>query len=91
MILRKERIHLMNDGQMELSFECGQGRPPAGKRARREGRANWWFERMRQVVDRAFDWKPSPPPRPEQIWFGATLPQGSGTGRRASDERQICE
>jgi len=82
---------MMINGQLELGFECGQQRPPAAKHARRQGRAHWWFERMRQVVDRAFDWQPAPLPRPEQTWFAATLAQGPGTVRRATDERQICE
>jgi hypothetical protein len=44
-------------------------KPAAGRRERRLTRANWWFARMRQAVDRAFDWAPVPPPRPEQIYF----------------------
>ena len=32
-------------------------------------RAQWWFRRMRQIVDGALDWEPAPPPRPEQISF----------------------
>jgi len=29
----------------------------------------WWFNRMRQVVERATGWNPAPAPRPEQTWF----------------------
>jgi hypothetical protein len=29
----------------------------------------WWFERMRQIVNSALDWQPAPSPRPEQIDF----------------------
>ena len=36
---------------------------------RRLSRANWWFQQMREVVDKAADWRPSPPARPEQIYF----------------------
>jgi hypothetical protein len=86
-ILRKERINMMNDGQMELGFEGG--RPAVTRRARRQGWANWWFERMRQVVDRVRDWRPAPPARPEQIWFAATGPQQPA--RSEEEERQICE
>jgi hypothetical protein len=32
-------------------------------------RAQWWFRRMRQIVDSALDWQPAPPPRPEQTLF----------------------
>jgi len=57
----------MFDAQLEMSF----GTLPAtvGKTQRRGSRAQWWFARMRQVVDRAIDWQPIPPARPEQIWF----------------------
>jgi hypothetical protein len=77
---------MTNDEQMELSLECGRGCPPAVRRGR-PGRAHWWFERMRQVVDRARDWQPAPPERPEQIWFAAS----AAVSRRGTEERQICE
>jgi hypothetical protein len=32
-------------------------------------RSRWWFDRMRQLVDTAIDWSPTPPPRPEQTWL----------------------
>jgi hypothetical protein len=68
----------MMTAQMELSL----GNQRMAESPRANGRAparasRWWFQRMRQVVDRAFDWQPAPPPRPEQIW----LP---GTHRRVS-------
>ena len=55
--------------QMELSLEKPSVCRSIGRRQRRLSRANWWFDRMRAAVDRAFDWKPVPPARPEQIWF----------------------
>jgi hypothetical protein len=57
------------NGQLELSFGNGRGSWRANGRSRRQGRANWWFERMRQIVDRAIDWPAATPPRPQQIWF----------------------
>jgi hypothetical protein len=63
---RKERTNMF-DGQMEMSF----GRA-ANHSARRQNRARWWFQRMRQVVDLAIDWQPTPRPRPIQIWFPVT-------------------
>ncbi len=90
----------MTDAQLELGLGNGRGCQWAGRRQRRLGRANWWFERMRQVVDRALDWAPAPPARPEQIWFddsrrpGATnAPAGAAGANQstASEERQICE
>jgi hypothetical protein len=60
----------MTNQQMELGFGSARVCPSATRRQRRLSRANWWFERMREAVDRAFDWQPAPPPpRPEQIWF----------------------
>ena len=68
----------MNNAQLELSLDnhCAMrlpraNRPPAAYTSR------WWFERMRQIVDRAFDWQPAPPPRPEQIWLPGTHRQVS--------------
>ena len=54
---------------MELGL--GKTRPcPSAKRPqRRMSRANWWFQQMREIVDRAVDWQPAPPPLPEQIYF----------------------
>jgi hypothetical protein len=59
----------MTNQQMELGFGKARACASLNRRQRRLSRANWWFERMRQVADRAFDWRPVPPPRPEQIWF----------------------
>ena len=63
----------MNKEQLEMSFNdlirCRQavrGRP-------RPSRAQWWFNRMRAVVDNALDRTPAPPPRPEQRYL--TLPR----------------
>jgi hypothetical protein len=62
--------------QMELGFN---GRIQI-KQEERATRSAWWFARMRKVVDNAFDWKPIPQARPEQI----EIP---GTHRQI----QICE
>jgi len=59
----------MTNQQMELGFGKVRVCPSANRRQRRMSRANWWFERMRQVVDHAMDWRPAPAARPEQIWF----------------------
>jgi hypothetical protein len=57
-----------NQPQLELAFS-GHACRSMTTRQRRLGRANWWFQRMRQIVDCACDWQPVPLPRPEQIWF----------------------
>lgn len=59
----------MFEGQLEMSLN-GQGRRQfTTRRQRRLNRAQWWFERMRQAVDRAIDWQPAPQGPPQQIWF----------------------
>jgi hypothetical protein len=68
----------MIDTQLELSLSSP--RPEQTPRANRPPSAytsRWWFQRMRQIVDHAFDWQPVPPPRPEQIWFPGTHRQVS--------------
>ena len=60
----------MYDGQLEMSF--GGARGCASPRQRRLSRAQWWFQRMRQVVDGARDWQAAPPARPEQTWLPGT-------------------
>jgi hypothetical protein len=63
----------MNTTQLELSLGKQRIQPSLRVNHRRSAfSSRWWFERMRQVVDRAFDWQPAPPPRPEQIWFRGT-------------------
>ena len=56
--------------QMELvlgkSKACNSARR---SQQRRMSRANWWFQQMREVVDKAVDWQPARPARPEQIYF----------------------
>jgi len=87
----------MIDGQLELSFGNGRGGLRLSARQRRRSRAHWWFERMRQLVDRALYWEPLPPPRPEQIWFpGSHRPVGQpaqapSPSASTGNERQICE
>jgi hypothetical protein len=57
----------MYNAQLEMSF--GGTARLLSRRQRRLSRAQWWFQRMRQIVDRAIEWQPAPPPRPEQIWL----------------------
>jgi hypothetical protein len=67
--LQAENMNNLNriGSQLELSFETPAlpfGR--LGRRDRRLARARWWFAQMHVVVDRALDWSPAPPARPEQ-------------------------
>ena len=63
----------MNKEQLEMSFNasirCRQAVPSRPRRSR----AQWWFNRMRAVVDNALDRTPAPSPRPEQRYL--TLPR----------------
>ena len=54
--------------QLELGLN---GLPPhaAAGREGRIARANWWFARMRNIVEHAMDWSAAAEPRPEQIWI----------------------
>jgi hypothetical protein len=62
----------MTNAQLELGFGALRVRPTLINRRRSSIRnPQWWFDRMRQIVDRALDWEPAPPPRPEQISFPA--------------------
>ena len=83
---QRAALTFVSEPQLELSF--GGGCPPEARRPARQRRANWWFQRMRQIVDRAREWQPAPPP--EQIWFPNarrefSLPESN------SDQRLICE
>lgn len=64
---------IMDRKQLEMSFDGSNSFRPHIRR-RRQSRAQWWFARMREVVDQAFDWRPAPPPRPAQTYL--TLAHG---------------
>jgi hypothetical protein len=68
----------MNNAQLELSLDS-QRATRLSRASRRPSTftSRWWFERMRQIVDCAFDWQTAPRPRPEQIWFPGTHRQVS--------------
>ena len=65
--------------QLELGLNGGRPRH-AGRPAQRASRAAWWFARMREAVDSAFDWQPAPAPRREQTVLPGT-----------HSEIQVCE
>jgi hypothetical protein len=83
----------MMNAQLELSLENARARCARNPRQRRLARANWWFQRMRQIVDHALDWEPRLAPRPQQMVFpGAHREIVTGNPVvDAGDERQICE
>lgn len=90
----QKKGYCMYDAQLEMSFGTA-GRQPT-RRQRRLNRAQWWFQRMRQMVDRAVDWQAAPLPRPEQIWLPGTSrqvalpPQPSAPPTSNLEEREVC-
>jgi hypothetical protein len=70
---RANERHIMTntnatDQQLELGFNGLPPRASAGREGR-IARANWWFARMRAIVEQAMDWSVPAEPRPEQIWM----------------------
>ncbi|HUD47939.1 MAG TPA: hypothetical protein VMR33_13980 [Candidatus Baltobacteraceae bacterium] len=55
--------------QLELSLSEKAARRGRQDRQNRRRRAQWWFARMRQVVDCAMEWRPAPRARPEQVYM----------------------
>jgi hypothetical protein len=64
-----QNARMKTNEQMELGIGNKNACRSVHRRQRRQSRANWWFERMREVVDKAIDWQPTPPARPQQTWF----------------------
>lgn len=58
----------MFNGQMELGLGSAKVCRSRQRREIRRARAQWWFERMRQVVDLAMDRRPAKA-SPEQMLF----------------------
>ncbi len=51
----------MMNGQLELCLKAERTNLPRSLRRRpQSAAAQWWFERMREVVDRAMDYDSSP-------------------------------
>jgi len=94
-IIVNMKMIAIDDEQLEMAFS---GTPDCRPRVqRRLTRAQWWFHRMRQLVDHAVDWRPTPPPRPEQIWFPTvrriqdSTPGVPADSAPQSEEHQMCE
>lgn len=62
----------MNKQQLEIQFDTQVQRRPFSASEQRRRRAQWWFGQMRTVVESAFDWRHTPPARPEQVYFTMT-------------------
>jgi hypothetical protein len=81
----------ITEPQLELGFAAAEACRSVGQHPRRQSRASWWFQRMRQIVDLACDWQPVPPARPEQIWFPNTHRTVSLAPPSNAEQQQICE
>jgi hypothetical protein len=81
--------------QLELGIvnaePCRSSRHPK----RRPSRANWWFNRMRQLVDSAVNWQEASPARPEQTWLPNThrepLAPSSPANSNPNEQQQLTE
>ncbi len=67
---------MTNNDQLELGLATANRCPRVVQRERRQNRAHWWFGQMRQVVDRAFEWEPTPRVQSEQILLTENQPRG---------------
>jgi len=66
--MSSEERHIMTTtNQLELGFNGTQSRIFGRRREQRVARAKWWFARMRQAVESA--WQEQSQPRAEQILF----------------------
>jgi hypothetical protein len=81
----------LSQPQLELAFAQASAARLVEARPRRQSRARWWFERMRQIVDEACDWQPALTPRPEQTWFSNTYRTPSAAPLAIAQQQQICE
>jgi hypothetical protein len=62
-----ERQTMTTNNQLELGFNGTQSRIFGRRREQRVARAKWWFAKMREAVEAA--WQEEVPPPPEQIWI----------------------
>ncbi len=77
---------MKNTNQLELGLNNARlVANSLNHRQRRVNRAKWWFAQMRRAVDKAVDWQPAPPARPEQTWLAGT------TGIRPLAQKVVCE
>jgi hypothetical protein len=79
------------DTQLELHLQNRQ-RCAARASSRRRTNAQRWFNRMRQIVDNAVEWRPAPTPRPYQTCFAGPLaPRTPSVETRTNHEHQLAE
>ncbi len=79
------------DSQLELGLPAVSAARSVGQLRNRRSRASWWFQRMRQIVNRACDWQSVPTPRPEQTSLTGTHRTITLAPQSGGDQQQICE
>ncbi len=60
----------MTNEQLELGLGGTKLAVQGGRREGKIQRAAWWFAQMRQIVNSAMDWQPTPTAPPQQEWLG---------------------
>ena len=60
---------MTTNNQLELGFNGTQCRIHGRKRESRMARGQWWFNRMREVVNQAMDLDGGGRAHPEQVWM----------------------
>ncbi|MGA2748500.1 MAG: hypothetical protein ABSG59_06970 [Verrucomicrobiota bacterium] len=61
-------INRIDQMELRLNAKAAHRTRQAGQKRRQ--RAQWWFGQMRRVVNAAMEWRPCPPPKPEQVYLG---------------------
>jgi hypothetical protein len=59
----------MNRQQLEIQFDTPAQWTVAIRNLQRRRRAQWWFARMRAVVEEALEWRAAPAARPQQVYL----------------------
>ena len=81
----------MTTNQQDAQLELGLGNRIQRSSARksRVQRARWWFNRMRQAVDSAFDWQTAPA-RAEQMWMPGSYRLPAEMGADAQGKNAVA-
>ena len=73
----------INQMEFELAAQTSENNRVAQcKRRAKPTGASWWFTQMRTVVNRAFDWSPTPQARPMQTYLKGGFARGIDLNRK---------
>ena len=59
--------------QMDLCLKSQAGSTRKSNRNRIPRDPQWWFRQMRNVVNMAIEWQPTPPTQPKQAQFALSI------------------